>query len=301
MAPACASSRGSLAVRLHVWYCPPSPRPWQANSNPYTSTWHQTPQIDAAHWCAVRQTRRRSDPPSAYKDWLVQCTKWQQHVYTYMLRPIAQSGAEKFCDFFFFLNVPSFLLHLPFFLCAVSVLAPLTRHEQTGAPRVQRWPKLKSVTSSITSCHPSTPPSALSFLHWRTRPSLFRSEWVVHVLFNIMRTRLPPHPSVLHQVWQQLLKMVMVEQEGAHQQQMKKRGETSTDGIERKVLCFYQEKPSATSLGNKEWRLIFLFNISLKIITNNVVFSHKVWKLLELLSKVNCLEKELLQKRTRHR
>lgn len=32
----------------------------------------------------------------------------------------------------------------------------------------------------------------------------------------------------------------------------KKRGETSTDGIERKVLCFYQEKPSATSLDNKE-------------------------------------------------
>lgn len=43
MAPACASSQGSLAVRLHVWYCPPSSRLWQANSNPCTSTSHQTP------------------------------------------------------------------------------------------------------------------------------------------------------------------------------------------------------------------------------------------------------------------
>lgn len=128
---------------------------------------------------------------------------------------------KNFAIFFFWMCHLSSCIYL--FLCAVSVLAPLTRHEQTGAPRVQRWPKLKSVTSSITSCHPSTPPSALSFLHWRTRPSLFRSEWVVHVLFNIMRTRLPPHPSVLHQVWQQLLRMVMVEQEGAHQQEMKKK------------------------------------------------------------------------------
>lgn len=49
----------------------------------------------------------------------------------------AQSGAEKCCDFFF-LNAPSFLLHLPFFVCAVSVPAPLTRHEHSGAPRVQQ-------------------------------------------------------------------------------------------------------------------------------------------------------------------
>lgn len=182
-------------------------------------------------------------------------------IYTYSIcwDQLLNLVLKNFAIFFLWMCHLSSCIYL--FLCAVSVPAPLTRHEHSGAPRVQQWPELKSVTSSITSCHPSTPPSALSFLHWWTRPSLFRTEWVVHVLFNIMRTRLPPHPSVLHQVWQQLLKMLMVEQEGAHQQEMKKRGETSTDGIERKALCFYQEKPCATSLDNKEWRLIFLFNI----------------------------------------
>lgn len=245
MAPACASSRGSLAVRLHVWYCPPSPRPWQANSNPYTSTLHQTPQIDAAHWCAVRQTRRLSGPPSAYRDWLVQCTKWQQHVqYIHICWDRLLNLVLKNVAIFFFSECAIFP---PFFWCAVSVPAPLTRHEHSGAPRVQQWPELKSVTSSITSCHPSTPPSALSFLHWRTRPSLFRTEWVVHVLFNIMRTRLPPHPSVLHQVWQQLLKMVMVEQEGAHQQEREKK-EVKLQQMGSRERCFAFIKKSLVPL-----------------------------------------------------
>lgn len=54
-------------------------------------------------------------------------------IYTYMLNLVLKNVAN-----FFFLNAPSFLLHLPFFVCAVSVPAPLTRHEHSGAPRVQQ-------------------------------------------------------------------------------------------------------------------------------------------------------------------
>lgn len=216
-------------------------------------------------------------------------------IYTYMLRPIAPSGAERFV--FFWICHLSSCIYLFFFFCVLFQFRhPWLAHEQTGAPRVQQWPELKSVTSSITSCHPSTPPSALSFLHWRARPSLFRTEWVVHVLFNVMRTRLPPHPSVLHQVWQQLLKMVMAEQEGAHQQEMeKKEVKLQQMGSRERCFAFIKESlvPLPSTTKSDGWYSC--------LITNNVVFSHKVWKLLELLSKVNCLEKELLQKRTKHR
>lgn len=97
MAPTCPSSPGSLAVRLHVWYCPPSPHLWQANSNPSAS--HQTPQIDAVHQWAVRQICRKSYPPSDGSNiWSGDTT----HIYTYRnMRLIMLSGSEEFCYFYF--------------------------------------------------------------------------------------------------------------------------------------------------------------------------------------------------------
>lgn len=107
------------------------------------------------------------------------------YIYTYTLRLIAQSGAE---EFWIFSESVIFLPISSLFLCAVSVSAPLTRHKQMGASRVQQWPELKLVT--LPSCpatihltiHPSNPPSAISFLHWWALPSLFRRERVVIII-----------------------------------------------------------------------------------------------------------------------
>lgn len=42
----------------------------------YTSHHRQTSQIDAAHWCAVRQIRGLSNTPPTHKEWWVRDSAW---------------------------------------------------------------------------------------------------------------------------------------------------------------------------------------------------------------------------------
>lgn len=91
MAPTYPSSPGSLVVRLHVWYYPPS-----------LCLWHQTPtpsslcprlptkplphQINAAHWCAVRQIHGLSNTTHTHKEWWVRDSAWngvKTHTHTH--------------------------------------------------------------------------------------------------------------------------------------------------------------------------------------------------------------------------
>lgn len=190
----------------------------------------------------------------------------------------------------FSLNLPSFFLYLPFFVCRFStgtLDSSWVLPEFNSDLNLSRSPFHHILPSSVSHSTPlllQQPP----FLHWWALSSLFCREWVVHVLFNIMRTQLPPrtHPSVLHEVWQQLLEIVMVEQEGAHQREMKKGAKPVFNRWgKEKVALLLPRKPSAPFLDNTEWQLRFLFNM-------HILFTHEVWKLLDLLSKVSSLLKE---------
>lgn len=274
MAPACVSSQGSLAVRLHVWYCPPSPRLWQANSNPYTSTSHQAPQIDVAHWCAVRQIRQLCSPPSPYKDRWVQSMKSIKsmtvtHIYIYTLR---------FKSFAIFSESAIFLPVSTFFSCAVSALALLICYEQMGASRVQQWPELKSVTA------PSHPAIFHLTLHF-SMSSLFSSltSPTISLLQRMTHSRIIQHNENAAATQNLSLcapwGMTTTAWDGdggtggspSAWDEKKGWDLSSTDGIIRKVLCFYQKKPCAIFL-DTEWWLIFFFTI-------HIIFTHKVWKL----------------------
>lgn len=75
---------------------------------------HQTSQIDAAHWCAVRQIHGLSNTPPTHKEWWVRDSAWnggKTHTHTHIcahqfLKRITQSGAKR--ETFFLVVVPSF-------------------------------------------------------------------------------------------------------------------------------------------------------------------------------------------------
>lgn len=244
MAPTCPSPPGSLAVRLHVWYCPPSPHLWQANSNPSAS--HQTPQIDAVHQWAVRQICRKSYPPSDGSNiWSGDST----HIYTCIRDWLCYLVLKNFA--IFFSECALFHPGSTYFVFAVSVRVALTRHvhgcfQSSAVTWTSRGHR--SIDSAVINptLHPSISP--LSSPHWRARPSLFHRE-----LFNIMRALLPPgtHPSVLHGVWQQLLQTVMVEREAGHQCEMEK--EVNLSSTDRTSALISPQKPGASFLDNTQF------------------------------------------------
>lgn len=154
MAPTCPSSPGSLAVRLHVWYCPPSPHLWQANSNPSAS--HQTLR---SMLCTNGPSVKSAGKAILH---LMGPTYEVEIAHTFkQTRLIIQSGSEEF-SYFFFLNAPSFVLDLAILFLLFQYRWPWLV-TCMGASRVQQWPELQEVTVPfilVSSTSHSIPPSA---------------------------------------------------------------------------------------------------------------------------------------------
>lgn len=229
MAPTYPSSPGSLVVRLHVWYYPPS-----------LCLWHQTPtpsslcprlptkplphQINAAHWCAVRQIHGLSNTTHTHKEWWVRDSAWNgvkthththkhAHTHTHMLTSSWNRSLNLVPnDELFFSGCCA--IFLPSSPCLRSLALPtsLTHHDQTGTLGVQRLTRTPG-----RPCAPSRPSSHnLHFFLYRFIPPsthiLFSIKETYHfsstpgrivsVSFTFMWTTLPTQLTpVLHEVW----------------------------------------------------------------------------------------------------
>lgn len=238
MAPTCPSSPGYLAVRLPVWYCPPSPHLWQANSNPSAS--HQTPQIDAVHWGAVRQIHQKSDLPS---DGFNERSGGKTNIYTYIRDWLHCLILKNFSE------------------CAIfhpgSILFLLFHYRQPDS-RAWMLPEFSSDLNfrrspfhSFRHHQPNAPP-----LH---QPSFFS----------------PPrtHPSVLHGEWQQLLQKVAVEGETGYQHEMEKEVKSVFNISDKKNKCFdFITKAWCQFPWQHTVHILGRFN-------GHILFTHNAWKL----------------------
>lgn len=128
-----------------------------------TTSSHQTSQIDAAHWCAVRQIHVLGNTQPTHKEWWVRDSAWNggnAHIQTrthtptrinicahQFLKRITQSSAKRWA--FFLTVVPSFSPASP--SLALPLLTSLTCHDQMGAFRVQQLTWTPGGRHSITS------------------------------------------------------------------------------------------------------------------------------------------------------
>lgn len=197
--------------------------------------------------------------------------QWTHHTHLY-IHTYETDYAVRFWRILLFFFFPECALFQPGSTCfvfAVSIRVALTRHVhgcfQSSA---MTWTSRghRSIHSGVINLtlHPSISP--LSSLHWRALPSLFHRE-----LFNIMRALLLPgtHPSVLHEVWQQLLQTVMVEREAGHQCEMEK--EVNLSSTDRTSALISPQKPGARFLDNTV-HILGGFN-------RHILVIHNVWKL----------------------
>lgn len=203
---------------------------------------------DPSDRCCAPMGRPSNLPEKLSSIWRVQHMKWRHHTHLYIhTRLIMPSGSEELC-YFLFLNAPSFVLDLPICFCCFN-MGGLDSSCAWVLPQFSSDLNFKrSIHSGIINptLHPSISP--LSSLHWRALPSLFHRE-----LFNIMRALLlhGTHPSVLHEVWQQLLQTMMEEREAGHQWEMEKEVNLSSKDWTSALIS--PQKPGASFLDNTQF------------------------------------------------
>lgn len=112
------------------------------NQTPACALFPPTPQIDAAHWCAVRQIHGLSNTPPSHKEWCVRGSAWnggnkRTHTHTYMCSPVPEMDHSIWCQTMS-ISPGCCAIFLPGSPApALALLTSLTCHDQMGAFRVQ--------------------------------------------------------------------------------------------------------------------------------------------------------------------